>query len=87
MQADGSDPRGYRWSMTQAHGPLPGPWEDTDGARVVHALRRSGPLPMRDLNLEPEFVGWSAQRLEHAVIAAWSRNLIYVDQRDLLVAI
>jgi hypothetical protein len=73
--------------MTEAHRTLPGPWEDADVARIIRALRRSGPLLLRDLTREPELVGWPAQRIEHAVVSAWSRNLIFIDQRDLLVAL
>jgi hypothetical protein len=61
--------------------------EDTDVAEVVGVLHRAGPLRMRDLACQPEVADWSAQRLEHAVVSAWSTTLIFVDQRDLLVAI
>jgi len=73
--------------MTEAHRTLPGPWEDTDVARIVRALHRSGPLPLQDLTREPELVSWSAQRIEHAVVSAWSRNLIFIDRRDHLIAL
>jgi hypothetical protein len=73
--------------MSEAHRTLPGPWEEGDVARIVNALRRSGPLPIRDLPREPEFAGWAIQRIEHAVISAWSRNLIFIDQGDQLVAL
>lgn len=66
---------------------LPGPWEETDVARVVRALHQSGPLQLSDLSREPDLLGWPAQRIEHAVVSAWSRNLISFDSRDLLVAL
>jgi hypothetical protein len=34
-----------------------------------------------------DLAGWTRQRVEHAVVTAWSRNLIFVDTRDLLVAL
>jgi hypothetical protein len=73
--------------MTEAHRALPERWEDTDVARIVRTLHRSGPLPLQDLTHEPELVSWSAQRIEHAIVSAWSRNLIFIDRRDLLVAL
>jgi hypothetical protein len=64
-----------------------GPWDDADVTRVVRALRRSGPLPMSELHLTADLAGWTRQRVEHAVVTAWSSNLIFVDTRDLLVAL
>jgi hypothetical protein len=72
--------------MTEAR-TLPGPWDDTDVARVLRALHRAGPLPLRDLSHEPDLLDWPAQRIEHAVVSAWARNLISFDNRDLVVAL
>lgn len=64
-----------------------GPWDDADVTQVVRALHRSGPLPLAELNHTTDLDGWSRQRVEHAVVSAWSRNLIFVDAQDLLVAL
>jgi hypothetical protein len=87
QSADVFDPRGYREFMSQAPHGLPGPWEATDTARVVQALRRSGPRPMRELGADQDFEEWPEKRLEAAVVAAWSRNLISIDPSDLLFAL
>jgi hypothetical protein len=58
-----------------------------DVARVVRVLHLAGPLPLRELADEPELADWSPERIEHAVVAAWSAALIFVDTRDLLVAL
>lgn len=60
---------------------------ERDAAQVARTLRRVGPLPLADLGHEPDLVGWSARRIENAVVSAWSRNLIFIDPRDQLVAI
>jgi hypothetical protein len=74
--------------MATANGHLQvGHWEETDMAHVVGVLHRSGPLSFRDLRLLPEIGGWSRQRVEHAVVSAWSANLIFIDTHDLLVAL
>jgi hypothetical protein len=73
--------------MTEAHRSNPDAREEIDLACVVGMLRRSGPLGLEDLRDEPELADWPVQRLEQAVVTAWSRNLIFVDQRDLLVAL
>ena len=65
------------------HGSSP----DADVTEVVRALHRTGPLPLDELALVPDLDEWPDTRLEHAVISAWSRNLIFVDSRDLLVAL
>ena len=64
-----------------------GPWDDADVRQVVGVLHRTGPLPMSELNRTPDLAGWTRLRVEHAVVTAWSRNLIFVDTRDLLVAL
>jgi len=56
-----------------------------DVARVLRVLHHTGPLPLRDLVDDPELETWTHERIEHAVVAAWSRSLIFVDPRDLLV--
>lgn len=73
--------------MTERHRTLPGAWEDTDVACVVGTLHQVGPLGFRDLHHEPNLVDWSEQRLEHAVVSAWSRNLISIDSHDLFLAL
>jgi hypothetical protein len=73
--------------MTELQRSLFDPSEEADVARIVHTLHRVGPLPLRDLHREPELVCWTSQRVERAVVSAWSRNLIFIDARDLLVAI
>lgn len=73
--------------MSEAERNRSGPREDTDVTEVVDVLHRAGPLPIRDLAAEPDLADWSSERLEHAVVSAWSDTLIYVDQRDHLVAL
>jgi hypothetical protein len=58
-----------------------------DVTDVVRALHRWGPQSLLELLRDPEFADWPAQRLEHAVVSAWSLNLIFIDTRDLLVAL
>ena len=80
--------RGYREYMTEVQGHLRvGPWEESDADRVVRVLHRSGPLPLRDLGQTPDLADWPNQRIQHAVVTAWSRNLIFVDTSDQLVAL
>jgi hypothetical protein len=64
-----------------------GAWAETDVARVVSVLRRSGPQDLRALVDDPALAPWPPQRVEDAVVSAWSRNLISVDPGDLLVAL
>lgn len=85
---DGFGPRGYRMGMTETQQNVRvGPWDDADVTQVVRVLHRSGPLPMSELGQTGDLAGWTRQRVEHAVVSAWSRNLIFIDTRDLLVAI
>jgi len=42
---------------------------------------------MRELGADQDFEKWPEKRLEAAVVAAWSRNLISIDPSDLLVAL
>jgi hypothetical protein len=84
---DDSARHGYRDNMTEAPRSICRPSEEADLARVVGTLRRSGPLGLDELCDEPEFLDWPAQRVEQAVVAAWSHNLIFIDPRDLLVAL
>lgn len=60
---------------------------DSDVAQVLRALRQSGPMPLRELQDHPELDGWQAARVDDAVVAAWSRDLISIDPRDLLVVL
>jgi hypothetical protein len=86
--ADDSDRRGYGEIMAPAQsGPREAHSDDTDVTNVVRALHRWGPQSLRELVGDPEFANWPAQRLEHAVVSAWSLNLIFIDARDLLVAL
>lgn len=71
--------------MTESPRGLPHQWEENDVSQVVLALHRSGPLRLQDLPGEPGLAHWTAARLEEAVVAAWSRDLIFVDSRDRLV--
>jgi hypothetical protein len=73
--------------MTDAHRDLPARWEESDVACVVRTLHHSGPRLLRELLDDPDLDGWPVQRLEDAVISAWSLNLIFVDTSDLLVAL
>jgi hypothetical protein len=84
---DDSVGHGYRHDMTEAPRSLFLSREETDLARVVGTLRRSGPLALDELCDEPDLDDWSVQRIEQAVVVAWSHNLIFVDPRDLLVAL
>jgi hypothetical protein len=85
---DDSGPHGYRKDMmTEVLHGIPRPREESDLARVVGTLRRSGPLGLDELCDQPDFVDWPARRVEQAVITAWSDNLIFIDPRDLLVAL
>jgi len=85
-RTDGCQALGYSLFMTAAQ-MLSGPWEDTDATRVVRVLHRSGPTALCDLDGQPELTGWPAERIEHAVVSAWSDNLISIDTRDQLVAL
>ena len=58
-----------------------------DVACVVRVLHHAGPIPLRELAEDPELADWTRERIEHAVVSAWSRALIFVDTRDLLVAL
>ena len=73
--------------MVDAEHSVSGPWEQTDVARVLRALRRSGPQAFGELTRNPDLADWPTERIEHAVVTAWSRNLISIDPRDLLVAL
>ena len=61
--------------------------EAEDVARVLRVLHRSGPLPLGELADEPDLADWSSERIEQALVSAWSRALIFIDTRDLLVAL
>jgi len=73
--------------MVDAQHSVSGPSEQADAARVLRALRRSGPQPLKELARDPDLADWPPERVEHAVVTAWSRNLISIDPRDLLVAL
>jgi hypothetical protein len=42
---------------------------------------------MEELRVQPELRGWSTDRVERAVVAAWSADRITVDAGDRLVAL
>jgi hypothetical protein len=67
--------------------PPEGSSPESDVTQVVRALHRTGPLPLGELARVPDLNGWPGTRIEHAVIVAWSRNLIFVDPGDQLVAL
>jgi hypothetical protein len=81
------DPRGYPKFMIEARRNLGAAWVDTDVTRVVRVLHHAGPLPLRDLADDPELEDWPPERIEQAIVTAWSRGLIFIDARDLFVAI
>jgi len=58
-----------------------------DAVHVVRVLHHVGPLPLRELSEEPELADWPAERIEQAIVSAWSRALIFIDSGDLLVAL
>lgn len=79
---------GYRQIMVPAHaGSQAASRDDADVTQVVRALHRWGPQSLADLVRDPEVADWSAERVEHAIVVAWSLNLIFVNTRDLLVAL
>ena len=73
--------------MSQAQRDLTASREEADATLVLRALRRHGPLPLTELYDEPPLDGWSSERLQGAVVAAWSQNLISIDPGDLLIAL
>jgi hypothetical protein len=70
----------------QDHGVAPR-GADSDARQVARSLRRTGPLQMEDLRAQPELRGWSSDRVEKAVVAAWSADRITIDAGDRLVAL
>jgi hypothetical protein len=58
-----------------------------DAAQVVHVLHHVGPVPLQELADEPELAGWPPERVEQAIVSAWSHALIFIDNRDLLIAL
>ena len=58
-----------------------------DVAHVLRVLHEVGPLPLRELADDPELADWPPERIEHAVVSAWSRALVFVDTRDLVIAL
>jgi len=73
--------------MAEAQPILLGRREQADAARVVRLLRLAGPLTLTGLARHPDLSGWPRDRLENAVVSAWSGAQIFVDARDLLIAI
>lgn len=70
----------------QDHGVAPSA-PDRDAQQVARSLRRTGPLRMEELRVQPELRGWSTDRVERAVVAAWSADRITIDAGDRLVAL
>jgi hypothetical protein len=58
-----------------------------DVAQVLHVLHHAGPVPLSELGDDPELAEWSSERIEHALVSAWSRALIFIDSGDMLVAL
>jgi hypothetical protein len=58
-----------------------------DAVHVVRVLHHVGPLPLRELADEPELADWPPERVEQAIVSAWSCALIFIDSGDLLVAL
>lgn len=54
---------------------------------MLGVLRRTGPRLLTELMDDHEFDGWPSQRLEGAVVSAWSRNVISITAGDLIVAL
>lgn len=73
--------------MSQVQRSLPRTGDRSDVARVVCALRQSGPMSMSELLEHPDLADWPSHRIDEAVVAAWSRDLISIDPRDLLVVL
>jgi hypothetical protein len=73
--------------MPEAQPTLPRRRDAADVARVVRVLRLTGPLTLTGLAHQPDLSAWSRDRLESAVVSAWSGAQIFIDTRDLLVAI
>lgn len=73
--------------MSQAQRDLPRAWAEADVAHVLGVLRHAGPRLLTELMDDDAFNGWSSQRLEDAVVSAWSRNVISITPGDLVVAL
>lgn len=71
--------RGYQSGSSDGYG------SDTDVARIVEFLHRTGPCTLSALRSENELRAWSDMRLEGALVAAWSQCRIFVDAEDELV--
>ena len=61
--------------------------ESLDADLVVVVLHRVGRCPLRTLLTQPELAGWTAGRLERAVVRAWNGGLVFIDRNDDLVAL
>ena len=60
---------------------------DTDRDLVVEVLRGGGPRSLSHLRELPAFAGWPSERVELAVVQAWSDSLLSVDADDQLIAL
>jgi hypothetical protein len=59
----------------------------TDADLVVYVLDRCGPRSLGELGDHPALTGWSRERLEEAVVQAWTGNQLNFDFEDHLVAL
>ena len=59
----------------------------TDRDVVVDILRRTGPRSLRSLRSEGHLSRWPAERVEGAVVQAWSDDRLSIDVEDPLIAL
>ena len=60
---------------------------DEDAVLVVDVLHGVGRCSLRALLGQPELLDWTPDRLERAVVKAWSGGLVFIDSNDDLVAL
>ena len=58
-----------------------------DADVLVTVLRRVGRCSVRELLMQPELTGWTSDRLQEAVVSAWSGGSVFIDRNDDLVAL
>ena len=73
--------------MSIAQRKLPTVGHAEDAAHVARVLHRVGPVPLQELADEPALAGWPPERVEQAIVAAWSNALVFIDSTDHLVAL
>lgn len=59
----------------------------TDATTVVALLDQHGPRSIKALRDHPALAGWSRDRVERAVVEAWSSNQVSIDAEDHLIAL